>query len=100
LALFTGFVGKIDGYQRFAFPSKRPAANVSEVPILGLRWLHALPLAVSPVSIDRGIVPPTTRSAPASRMHSWQAVADLTAGRPIRIALVQVGTPPKAPAHF
>jgi hypothetical protein len=58
------------------------------------------PPALSPVSIDRRTVSPTTRPAPASRMHGWPAVADLTSGRPIRIALVQVGAAPKAPAHF
>jgi hypothetical protein len=58
------------------------------------------PPAFSPVSIDRRTVSPTTRPTPASRMHGWPAVADLTLGRPIRIALAQVGTAPKAPAHF
>ena len=58
------------------------------------------PSALSPVSIDRGTVSPTTRPAPASRMHGWPVVADLTSGRPIRIALFQVGSAPKAPAHF
>src|SRR3954447_21896230 len=32
-------------------------------------------------------------------MHGWPAVADLTSGRPIRIALVQVGAAPTAQAH-
>ena len=32
-------------------------------------------------------------------MHGWPAVADLTSGRPIRIALFQVGAAPTAPAH-
>ena len=54
---------------------------------------------VSPVSIDRRIVSPTTRPTPASRMHGWPAVTDLTSGRPIRIALFQVGAAPTAPAH-
>src|SRR4051812_23119030 len=58
------------------------------------------PAALSPVSIDRRTVSPTTRPTPASRVHGWPAVADLTAGRPIRIALFQVGSAPKAPAHF
>src|SRR4051812_38290712 len=43
--------------------------------------------------------PPTTRPTPARRMHGWPAVADLTTGRPIRIALVQVGAAPTAQAH-
>ena len=55
--------------------------------------------ALSPVSIDRRTVSPTTRPTPASRMHGWPAVADLTSGRPIRIALFQVGAAPTAPAH-
>ena len=54
----------------------------------------------SPVSIDRSTVSPTTRPTPASRMHRWPAVADLTSCRPIRIALFQVGAAPKASAHF
>jgi hypothetical protein len=54
---------------------------------------------LSPVSIDRRTVSPTTRPTPASRMHGWPAVADLTSGRPIRIALFQVGAAPTAPAH-
>src|SRR3954462_7808732 len=57
-------------------------------------------LALSPVSINRRIVSPTTRPTPASWMHGWPAVADLTSGRPIRIALFQVGATPKAPAHI
>jgi hypothetical protein len=55
---------------------------------------------VSPVSIDRSIVSPATRPTPASRMHGWPAVADLASGRPIRIALFQIGAVLKAPAHF
>jgi hypothetical protein len=62
--------------------------------------LEIEPAALLPVSIDRRTVSPTTRPAPASRMHGWPAVADLTSDRPIRIALVQVGAAPKAPAHF
>src|SRR4051794_24778244 len=62
--------------------------------------LEIEPAALLPVSIDRRTVSPTTRPAPASRMHGWPAVADLTLDRPIRIALVQVGAAPKAPAHF
>src|SRR3954466_11470472 len=58
------------------------------------------PPALSPVSIDRRAVSPTTWPTPASRMHGWPAVADVTAGRPIRIALFQVGAASKAPAHF
>src|SRR3954454_14547681 len=58
------------------------------------------PPALSPVSIDRRTVSPTTRPTPASRMHGWPAVADLTSGRPIRIALFQVGATPKSPAHI
>ena len=62
--------------------------------------LEIEPAALLPVSIDRGTVSPTTRPAPASRMHGWPAVADLTSDRPIRIALFQVGAALKAPVHF
>ena len=62
--------------------------------------LEIEPAALLPVSIDRRTVAPTTRPAPASRMHGWPAVADLTSDRPIRIALFQVGAALKAPAHF
>src|SRR4051794_781726 len=57
------------------------------------------PPALSPVSIDRRTVSPTTRPTPARRMHGWPAVADLTSGRPIRISLVQAGAAPTAQAH-
>src|SRR5688500_10374567 len=68
---------------------------------LDIRQLERLFRAESlPVSIDRRTVSPTTRPAPASRMHGWPAVADLTSDRPIRIALFQVGAAPKAPARF
>jgi hypothetical protein len=49
-----------------------------------------------PVSIDRRTVSPTTRPAPASRMHGWPAVADLTSDRPIRA----MATIPEIKVHF
>jgi hypothetical protein len=44
LDLFIGLQNQSDSCQRFDFSSNMSVTNIRAVPILGLSWLHALPL--------------------------------------------------------